>query len=181
MFNLLSTRIPGLFLESCFPAHTCLACTASWGYSIPEGDSGACRVSLVGPAPQHPQNQQGWAGAVMGSAGTLRSPSWSTATGLPVDEPRGPICRSAPSAQGPQLKAAPDGMGWPWLQPLHSTFETPPQSPEVTLGCTGMELAPSPAAKPQEWEYIPKALTNSIPLSTSIIKTINNTSSSIHP
>lgn len=129
MFNLLSTRIPGLFLESCFPAHMCLVCTASWGYSIPEGDSGACRVSLVGPAPQHPQNQQGWAGAVMGSAGTLRSPSWSTATGLPVDEPRGPICRSVPSAQGTQLKAAPDGKGWPWLQPLHSTFETPPPIP----------------------------------------------------
>lgn len=87
----------------------------------------------LGPATQHLQSQQGCAGAVMGSAQILQSPGWSTATGLPVDELRGPIRTSAPLVQDIQLKAAPDGKGWPWLQPLHITFESPPPSLQRSL------------------------------------------------
>ena len=79
---------------------------------------GACRVSLAGAAPQRLQSQQGWAGAVVGSAQAVQLPGWSTSTGLPMDELRGPTCRSVPLAQDMQLKASPNGKGWPWLQPL---------------------------------------------------------------
>lgn len=172
----MSTRIPGLFLESCFPAHTCLACTASWGYSIPEGDSGACGVSLVGPAPQHPQNQQGWAGAVMGSARTLRSPGWSAATGLPVGEPRGPICRSVPSAQDTQLKATPDG-----CNPSTAHLRHPPPIPRGHSWLHRHGASPKPSSQTSgvgEYTQSPDTLHRLVQLSN---KDNKQYGSSIHP
>lgn len=135
-----TTRIPGLFLENCILARTC-----RMGYSVPKGGSGDGRVPLAETSAASPAEPAG--------------PGWGRHQAFPQPRcclcmSRGPLCRAVPWHKTRSCRW--QGLAPAARPPQH--FGELPRPPEAFL-----ERAPSPRAKPQEWEYSHKAPTTSIP------------------
>lgn len=176
MFSPPPTRIPGLFLENCILAHTCLMgllCPQGWqwGLQSPTGwgqRCSACRASRAGlgwwwgqPKPRGhqaaPQPRcclcMSWEAPSAGQCPWHKTRSWKQLLMARV----GPGC--TPSTA--HWRAPPVPRGWSWLH-RHGTSSQPKSQ---TSGAGIYTQSP----------------TKLHPLASSIIKTLNNTGSSLRP